>query len=169
MTLPALYTITQEYRQQAAQLAELDLDEQTLADTLESLQWPIEEKARAVAAVIGNMDEAADMVKAFATRKADEAKAMKARADRLRQYLLENMQACGISEIKANDGSMTLRVKNNPPSVIIDDPGKVPSNLYVYPPAPAPYPDKTAIKEKLKAGEEVEGAHLETKQRLEIK
>ena len=49
----ALYTITAEYRQQAAQLAELDLDDQTLADTLESLQWPVEEKAKAVSAVIG--------------------------------------------------------------------------------------------------------------------
>lgn len=169
MSLPALYHIAQEYRQQAAQLAELDLDEATLADTLESIQWPIEEKSKAVAAVIGNMDAAADMVKEFAKRKADEAKAMQARADRLRKYLLDNMLACGITEIKATDGSMTLRTRQNPASLVIDDARKIPCDLYVYPEAPAPYPDKAAIKEKLKAGEEIPGAHLERGMRLEIK
>jgi len=169
MTLPALYTIAQEYRQQSAQLAELDLDEQTLADTLESIQWPIEAKAQAVAAVIGNMDAAANMVKEFAKRKADEAKAMQARADRLRQYLLDNMLACGISEIKATDGSMTLRTRQNPASLVIDDAGAIPGNLYIYPDAPAPYPDKAAIKAAIKAGEDVPGVHLEHGMRLEIK
>jgi hypothetical protein len=169
MSLPALYTIAAEYRQQAAQLAELDLDEQTLTDTLESLQWPVEEKAKAVSAVIGNMEAAADLVKAFAKRKAEEAAAIQHRADRLRAYLLTNMQACGISEIKANDGSLTLRIRKNPPKVVIDDAGAIPGELYVYPDPPAPYPDKTAIKERIKAGEEVPGAHLECGERLEIK
>lgn len=169
MNLPALFELAAEYRQQAAQLADLDLDDATLADTLESIQWPIEQKARAVAAVIGNMDAAADMVKAFAKRKADEAKSMQARADRLRTYLLTNMLACEISEIKANDGTLTLKVKQNPPSVIITDPGKIPCNLYIYPVAPEPFPDKNAIGDALKAGQEIAGAHLERGHRLEIK
>jgi hypothetical protein len=37
------------------------------------------------------------------------------------------------------------------------------------PPAPEPYPDKKAIAELLKAGKEVNGAHLDQAERLEIK
>jgi len=37
MSLPALFELAAEYRQQAAQLADLDLDDATLADTLESI------------------------------------------------------------------------------------------------------------------------------------
>jgi hypothetical protein len=39
----------------------------------------------------------------------------------------------------------------------------------VYPEAPAPYPDKKAIAEQIKAGNEVNGAHLEQAERLDIK
>ena len=169
MKLPALYTIVSEFRQQAEQLAELDLDEQTLADTLESIQWPVEEKTRAIAAVIGNMDASANMVKAFAQRKMDEAKQMQSRADHLRQYLLDNLLACEISEIAAIDGSMTIKVKQNPPKVVIDDAGKIPQAFYIEPVPPAPYPDKTAIAKALKAGEHIDGVHLERGSRLEIK
>jgi hypothetical protein len=169
MSLPDLFTIVQEFRQQAEQLADLDLPPDAIADTLESIQWPVEEKARAVSAFIGNMDAAAAMVAEFAKRKADEAKRMQSRADHLRDYLLTNMQACGINEIKALDGSLTIMVKHNPPKVVIDDAGKIPGELYTYPEAPAPYPDKKAISEKLKAGEVIEGAHIERGHRLEIK
>lgn len=168
MNLIPLYEIVAEYRQKAEQLAELDLDDLTLADTLESIQWPIEQKATAISAVIGNMDAAAEMRKAFGQRKIDEAKRMQARADHLRQYLLDNMLACGISEITANDGSMTIKAKQNPPKVIIDDAGKIPASLYEYPVAPDPYPNKKAISERLKAGDHIDGAHLERGMRLVI-
>lgn len=169
MTLPALYAIAAEFRQQAAQLAELDLDDATLADTLESIQWPVEEKSRAVAAVIGNMDAAAKMVKDFAQRKLDEAKAMQTRADHLRKYLLDNMMACNITEIAANDGSLTIKVKSNPPAVIIDDESAIPDAYKAEVPAPPKRIDKKLISDALKAGTAVTGAHLERGSRLEIK
>ena len=53
--------------------------------------------------------------------------------------------------------------------MVIDDAGKIPMELYIYPPAPEPYPDNALIKEKLKSGEAIEGAHLEQGERLDIK
>lgn len=167
--MTALYEIAAEYRMQALQLAELDLDDQTVADTLEAIQWPVEEKARAVAAVIGNIDAMAAMVKEFASRKADEAKRLQNRADSLRAYLLNNMLACGITEIKAIDGSLTIKTKQNPPSVVIDSAEQIPEGYMTIPPAPAPVPNKKAISEALKSGADIPGAHLERSMRLEIK
>ena len=164
-----LYDVAAEFRQQEQLLADLDLDDQAMADTLESIAWPVEQKARAVAAVIGNMDAAAEMVKAFAKRKADEAKAMQSRADYLRKYLLNNMVACGISEIKATDGSLTLRVKTNPASTVIDDLSLIPAQYLRFGPAPPPAPDAMKIKAAIKAGIPVPGAHLEHAVKLEIK
>ena len=169
MSLPTLYEIVSEYRQQASQLAELDLDDQTISDTLESLQWPVEDKARAVAAVIGNLDAHAGLVKEFAKRKADEAKRMQARADYLRKYLLDAMLATGISEIQAIDGSLTIKTMMNPPSVVIDDMRSLSDEFLYIPPIPAVQPDKKAIADAIKRGEDVPGAHLEQTMRISIR
>jgi hypothetical protein len=169
MSLPALYSIVSEYREQAEQLADMDLDEQTFKDSLESIQWPVEEKARAVAAVIGNMVAANDMLADFIKRKQAQLKAMQAREDHLREYLLRNMLDCEITEIKSNDGSLTIKVKNNPPSVIVDSLVEIPWEYMREKPPPPAEPDKVAIKEALKAGINVPGAHLESKVSVSIK
>lgn len=167
--LSALYTIVAEFREQAEQLADMDLDEATLKDTLESIQWPVEEKARAVAAVIGNMAAANDMLESFVKAKQAQLKAAKAREESLRDYLLSNMLACEITEIKANDGSLTIKVRKNPVSVVIDDAASIPPEFMHYAPAPAPTPDKRLIKAAIESGESVESAHLEQKFSLIIK
>jgi hypothetical protein len=168
--LPALYVIAQEYRQQAEQLADMDLDEQTLKDSLESIQWPVEEKARAVAAVIGNMDYANEMLADFIKRKQEQLKSAKAREEHLREYLLHNMQATGISEIKANDGSLTISIRKNPPSVVVDDEDTL---KFAHPEfvktVTTESLDKSGISAALKAGQIVEGAHLVQAERVTIK
>lgn len=167
--LPALYSIVAEFREQATQLADMELDDATLADTLESIQWPVEEKARAVAAVIGNMGAANEMLANFIKSKQQQLKAMQAREDHLREYLLSNMLACEITEIKANDGSLTIKVKTNPPSVIVDDEASIPWEYVRQAPPPPPAVDKVAVKEALKAGVEVPGCHLESKKSVTIR
>ena len=47
--MTALYLLAEEYRAAAEKLADLDLDEQTVADTLESLAGSVEVKATNVA------------------------------------------------------------------------------------------------------------------------
>lgn len=165
--LPTLYEIAGEYRQQAALLAELDLDEQTVADTLESLTGDFDAKAMNVAALIRNLDGLAGQIKQAEAQMNARRKAVEARANHIRNYLLTNMQACSITKIESP--LFQIAIKQNPAKVVIDDAGAIPSDLYRYPEAPPPEPDLVAIKAALKAGEDVRGAHLEHGVRLDIK
>jgi hypothetical protein len=85
----------------------------------------------------------------------------------LRTYLHTNMEANGITKISCP--WFQVAIKQNPPRIVIDDETQIPPELMVQPPTPAPYPDKTAIKERIKAGETVGGCHVERGTRLEIK
>ena len=62
-----------------------------------------------------------------------------------------------------------LKIKKNPPSVVIDSPDMIPAEFMKAPPPPPPSIDKVAIKEALKSGTEVPGARLNQELRLEIK
>jgi hypothetical protein len=84
-------------------------------------------------------------------------------------YLLQNMQKSGITKIDAIDGSFSAQVKENPPSVHIDDLAAIPSEFMRIKPPPPAEPDKNAIKEAIKAGKDVAGCHLESSLKLVIK
>lgn len=165
--MTALYVLAQEYRDAAEKLADLDLDPQTIADTLEGMAGDLEVKATNTAMVVRNMQALALQIKEAEAAMAARRKALEARAERLTQYLLANMQHAGIQKIESP--YFTLSVKSNPVAVVINEPGLIPAEFMRQPEPPPPAPDKTAIKEALKAGREVPGAHLAQGQRLEIK
>jgi len=164
-----LYEISTQYLATAQQLAELDIDEQTLSDTLEAEAWPVEEKVRAVSAVILNLQAEADMVKGTADRIAKRAKALQSRADALHDYLLINMQRTGITEIKALDGTFKAKLyRERDASVVIDSENLIPADYMREIPARCE-PDKVLIKKAINDGYGVPGAHIVKKDRLEIK
>ena len=165
--MTSLYQLTNEFQLLETKLNESDYDEQTIADTLEGASGDIETKATNVAMFIRNLESSAEAIKQAEKDMADRRKPIEKKAESIRQYLKDNMQRCGITKIDSPYFALTL--KKNPPSVIIDDAGAIAGELYVYPEAPAPYPDKKAIAELLKAGKVVNGAHLEQAERLEIK
>ena len=53
-----LFEIAAEYRDMAEKLADLDLDEQTVADTLDGESGALVAKGTSIAAVVRNLDEA---------------------------------------------------------------------------------------------------------------
>ncbi len=163
----SLYQLTNEYQLIQMKLLESDFDEQTIADTLEGASGDIEAKSINVAMFIRNLETSAEAIKQAEKEMADRRKAIEKKADSIKQYLKDNMQRCGITKIESPYFALTI--KKNPPSVVIDDVGAIAGELYVYPDAPSPYPDKKAIAELLKAGKEVNGAHLEQADRLDIK
>lgn len=162
-----LYQLSTEYRAAAERLHDLDLDEQTIADTLESMEGDIQVKAKNVAFVIRNCEALASQIKDAEEKMAARRKAIENRADRIKNYLKANMERCGMSQIECPE--FKLAIRNNPPSVVIDAEGQIPCDMYVYPEAPPPRPDKKAIAAAIKSGMEVSGAHLEQSTRLEIK
>jgi hypothetical protein len=162
-----LYVIAQEYNNQLEKLMSLDLDETTLADTIEGLSGELEVKATNVAMFIRNLESTADQIKLAEAAMAARRKILENKAESIKNYLLKNMQLTGISKIESPYFALTI--KKNPPKLVIDDAGQIPTEMYIYPPAPPPHPDNAKIKEALKNGEVIAGAHLEQGERLEIK
>lgn len=165
--MTSLYLLTAEYKAVEAKLETMDLDAQTIADTLESVSGDFEEKAINVAMFIRNLEASAAAIKQAESDMSDRRKAQEKKAQVMKEYLKDNMQACG--KIKIESPYFALTIKKNPSAVVIDDAGAIPSELYTYPVAPEPFPDKKAIAEAIKSGLVVNGAHLEQAERLEIK
>lgn len=134
----------------------------------ESSQVALHEKQLAVCAWLKNESVRIDMLDAAIKELQERKKAMQSRHEGLKNYLYTNMKHHNISEISALDSTFTAKIKKNPAKLIIDDAGKLPSDLYVYPEAPPPHPDNAKIKDLLKSGELIEGAHLEQGERIEI-
>ena len=158
--MSSLYELTKEFKE--AEIALLDMDEQTVTDTLESLAMPIEEKAINVAKYIGNINAEADAIAEAIKLMQARLKAAKTKANNLTDYLHTNMLKCDIDRISCP--YFELAVVKKPASVIID--GIVPSEFMVEKIVSSP--DKKAIKAAIESGG-VSFAHLEAGTRLRIK
>lgn len=162
-----LYQIADQYLQDMQLLLERDLDEQTFNDTLESLSGELEVKATNVAMFVRNLEASAEAIKEAEKQMADRRKSIEAKADKIRSYLLENMQRTGIKKIETAYFSIT--VKNNPESLIVEPDAEIPKTYYYQPEPPPPVLDKVTLKKDLQLGAQVPGCRLERKQRIEIK
>ena len=165
--MTALYELAAEYRADAEKLADMDLDEQTLADTLEGLGGELEVKAQNVVMFTRNLEATAAAIKDAEAQMAARRKAMENRAAGLRRYVLESMQHAGVQKIECP--LFKVAVRDNPAAVDIYEPGLIPAQYMKQPEPPPPAPDKTAIKAAITAGTEVPGAKLTKGTRLEIK
>lgn len=164
--MTALYLLAQDFRAVAEKLADSDLPDEVIQDTLESLQFPVEEKAKNVAMVIRNMEASAKAIKDAADGMLQRAKAEENRAKNLKSYLQSAMLSTGINKIESP--YFVLSIRNNPESVVIDAESQIPADYMRE--IPASYsPDKTLIKKAIQDGFEVPGCHLARSQSLQIK
>lgn len=160
----SLYLMTEEYRQALAVLSESDLDEQTVADTLEGLQGELSLKAANVAAFVLNLEAEAEAARAAEERIRKRRQTLERRAAQMRDYLLGNMVRADISEIAALDKSFRARVLQGREAVVIEDVQALPPDYRRV----VEEPDKTLIARALKDGYEVPGARLERRPTLKI-
>ena len=162
-----LYEITQEYRAVESQLIDLELDDVTLADTLEGARFPLEQKAVSVAMIVRNLESHAAAIKAARDEMAKREKAAEKRAAWLKDYLLSNMLSAGISKIESP--YFNLSIAKNPGAVVVDCESAIPADYFKQPETPPPVLDKTLVKQAIKDGFEVPGVHVEQSNRLVIK
>lgn len=167
MTNLALYQIADEYLTDLKKLEEMDLDEQTFMDTLEGLSGDLEIKASNVAMYIKNIEATASAIKDAENAMADRRKRKEKQIESMKQYLLVNMQRCGIKKIETPN--LEISIRNNPESVIVDAEVAIPDDFYNYPDIPAPTIDKKRLKDAIQNGALIPGVHLERKQSLQIK
>jgi len=167
MNAITLYALAGEYKDAADKLAEMELDDQTISDTLESLSGDLEAKATNTIMLVRNLEATAEQIKAAEKAMAERRKAYEARATRIKQYVMDSMIFAGITKIECP--LFKIAIRDNPPSVVIDDEKQIPQSYLTDPLPPPPAPDKKLIAQAIKDGCEVPGAHLERGQRLEVK
>lgn len=162
-----LYHLADEFLVASQKLADLDLDEQTVADTLEGLQGELEVKATNVAMFARNLEATAEQIKQAESAMAARRRAIENRANRVREYLKVNMERTGVTKIESP--YFKIAVRDNPPAVVIDMESQIPEGFMRLPEPPPLVPNKKLIAEAIKSGLHVPGAHLESSKRLEIK
>jgi hypothetical protein len=167
MTALTLYEIAAEYRSDLEKLAELDLDDATLTDTLDSMGGELQVKAQSVACFIRNLEATAEQIKQAEAMMAARRKALENKAARVKDYLLASMMVAGVQKVECP--LFKLSVRDNPGAVEVFQPELIPAQFMKQPEPPPATPDKTAIKEAIKAGQEVPGCRLQVGKRLDIR
>ncbi len=163
----SLFHIAAEYRDMATRLADLDLDEQTIADTLEAEGGALVEKGTNVGFVCRNLEASAAAIKDAEAQMAARRKALENRAARLRAYLLDSMTLAGVDKIESP--YFAIAVRKNPPSVEVLDEAQVPAGYFTSPPPPPPVLDRKLILATLKDGVDIPGCRLKQGRRVDIK
>jgi hypothetical protein len=159
---------------QTTELAKLEhyIDQETGEIDIEAFngsQIALKEKQLAVVAWLKNNDANITLLDGAIKELQARKKALEGRFENLKSYLYKNMKENKISEISALDMTFSAKLKLNPPSVLIEDEAAIPSEYLTVPVMPLPAPDKTLIKDAIKAGKEVPGCKLVQAERVEIK
>ncbi|EMR8157635.1 siphovirus Gp157 family protein [Neisseria gonorrhoeae] len=135
-------------------------------DTLEAVIGQFEVKAQSVIAYIKNQEITEKMLEGHIGRMTGKLKAVKARNQSLKDYLARNMQAAGITEIKADDGTFKASFRKSEAVVILDE-AQIPAEFMRE--AVKTEPDKTAIRKAIESGRQVAGAKIEGRKNLQIR
>ena len=168
-----LYQMADEYVEAGRQLAAMadagEIDQQALADTLDGIRGALEVKAVNVASYAKHLDYQAQIIDLEMERLRRYRVTLERQADALRDYLHDQMVKAGITKIEAVDGAPPFRlsIRKNPPRVVIDNEGAI---EWEYKRAVTKVEiDRQMIKDALKAGRSVPGAHMEQSERVEIR
>lgn len=155
-----LYELSQNY----LAVQDMDLEPETLKDTLDSIEDAIEDKAENIAKWIRNLEADKKAFEEEEKRFKEKKQAADNRIKSLKLYLEDNMRLTGKTKFKA--GFFSFAIQNNPPSVEVFDEALIPKQFLIEQP---PKIDRAGIKELLKAGEEVPGAELKQTEGLRIR
>ena len=160
------FELATQYRQLAEVLAERHDDPQLIADTLESIAGPLDERLENLAKMVRNVESAARGVEETIASLQQRHEALTRAAERGRELIADLMQTAQRERVTTALFSLALR--RNPPQVVIDAEDALPDEFLVRHEAPKPTPDKRAIAAAIRAGNAVPGAHAEQRTRLEI-
>lgn len=132
----------------------------------------IKDKADGIACVIKELNAMIEAIKAEEKRLAERRKAKENDVERLKNYLTSELQKCDVDRVETPRNKISFRASEG---VVIDGDesqfvermvaeGK--NDLLTF---QNPKINKTAIKEALKNGEEIEGAKIERRTNLQIR
>ena len=163
-----LYEIAGELQRVVDEYNSVETDEEltALEATLGDLSLSFNDKAIGVALHIVSTEATVTAIASEVARLSNLVVRNQKRADWFREYLKRNMEATGIEKI--DGGKVTLKIKKNPASVIIEDETVIPDEYRKR--KEVVTIDKTAIKESWAKGIGVAGSKIDNQRtRLEIK
>lgn len=157
-----LYEMTEAQKQLYELMTSGEIGEEVYADTLEGIG--IAEKIEGYCVVdnelLGDLQKIESEIERLNVKKS----AIENNIKRLRSRLGDCLFAMG--KTKYNAGTYTV-YRRETQQIIIDDLQKIPAEFLKTRVSEAP--NKALIKERIKAGEEISGAHLQTNQSITIK
>ena len=156
-----LYDLTGNYKK----VYEMDLDDETWQDTLESIDSAIEQKADGLMYVIRDLEVDVVGLKDEEARLKKKREVAERKIKRLKQYLQDNMETIGKTKFKTQ--LFSYNIQNNPASLKLTDEKLIPEKYYTV--ETSRKYDNKAIKDDLKAGKVINGAELKTSQSLRIR
>lgn len=160
-----LYQISERQRNLLDLLLSGEVEEDVLAPALAEVEKELSCKAADCIAVMLKMDSFIGEVDNEVRRLTDYKKSLKANQDRLKNTIVGAMVKLGRDSLPTGRG--VIKLKTNPAACVIDNIDILPTE-YTKTEIKIT-PDKTKIKDAIKSGTLVAGAHLEQTQRVEVK
>ncbi|WP_242367740.1 siphovirus Gp157 family protein [Lactobacillus intestinalis] len=146
------------------QVQEMDIDSETLADTLESLELPRNEKLDNVASWIEENKMKIEWLKGKRKQLSDLETKYKKQTERLQEFLTMAIDDSGQKEVKTKNH--ILKPRNYRDSVIVEATKDLPIDYVIR--KEVIQPDKKLLYKDLKAGKEISGAHLKSNRKTVI-
>lgn len=160
-----LYNLTGNFLT-VQKILEDDIENETLIDTLESLDCAIEEKAQNTVYLLKNLEAYSVGIDAEIKRLDALLKSINYKAQSVKDYLFGQLEIAGKTEIKTNIA--TIKQQKNPASVQINDEKLIPAKYQTVIPTSFKI-SKVDIAKDLKAGVEIAGCELKHSVRWVIK
>lgn len=165
--MATLYELTDDYLNLLDMAQDPDCDLEVFKDTLEGLDYEIEDKADGYAKVIRELTARAEGLNAEIERLTNRKKAIETNIDNMKRSLENAMIITGKTKFKTD--LFSFGIQKNTPTVIIDEQyiENIPEEYLIE---QDPKIDKAKIKEDIKAGKDLDGiAHLEQSESLRIR
>lgn len=162
-----LYELTEEMMALLEMAEDPDIDEQTLADTMEGVSGEFEDKAEAYAMILKELEADEIKLKAEIDRLSAMKKSIVNNADRIKRTLESSMILADKKKFKTD--KFSFNIQKNPASVRIFEGvtlSDVPTKFLTF---RSPEINKKAVKDAINSGEEVDFAELIQTEGLRIR
>ena len=161
----ALYKLGEEYNRLLDELletanedGEVNLD---ISKQLEEIHGAFTEKAVSVATVYRSLEQEAERYKAEEKRLAEIRRKLERHAEAVKCYLARECINTGVEKIGGVSANISFRTSEK---TVIDNEAEIPDEYWRV----KKEPDLAAIKAAIKAGKEIEGAHLQSFKNIQI-
>ena len=166
MAMRTLYDLGHAFNGVMDMALDETMDLTVLEECLQSIEADITVKCENGIGLIRSLENLRDGMKTEAQRLTERQRVIDNRIRSIKEWYQRNLDAMGKSKVETLRG--TMAVQNNPPSLKVTDADQIPICYLTL--VPARYEvDKDAVKNALKAGEAVSGAHLEQRRSLRIR